>query len=50
VKGDNYVGQWYQGLRHGKGRLEEQAGNVYEGQWKQGKKDGFGKLTFGGIE
>ena len=34
--GSKYVGEWYEGVRHGQGTLTHTNGNKYTGQWKLG--------------
>ena len=42
----NYVGQYRNGLYHGKGRLEFKDGSVYEGQFENNTMNGYGKIFF----
>lgn len=37
-----YTGSFFEGLRHGLGRLEAAAGGFYVGGWQLGKRDGLG--------
>jgi hypothetical protein len=47
TNGDTYVGDFKNGLRHGKGVYEEKkAGRRYEGAWVMSQKDGKGVETF----
>ena len=39
---DKYIGNIYNGKRHGKGIYYYESGNKYEGEWVNGKKDGRG--------
>ena len=40
-----YIGERKDGMKHGKGRLFDQSGNlVYDGQWLENKKSGIGEL------
>ena len=40
-----YEGEFYEGCRHGKGRLTTKSGIVYEGMWVDGKRHGHGRET-----
>lgn len=40
--GATYTGNFFEGLRHGLGRLEATSGGFYIGSWNLGKKDGVG--------
>ena len=43
--GEYYIGQWKNGLKHGKGILYNKNGNIiYEGDYVNGKKEGNGKF------
>ena len=46
--GEKYVGEWKDGLSHGKGsdtNIQDLAGVIYEGRYKKGKRNGKGILT-----
>ena len=45
--GDNYVGEWRDGLINGQGTFTWPDGTKYVGEWKDGKKTGQGTLTYG---
>ena len=40
-----YVGQYKDGEKHGKGRYTWSDGEIYVGNWKDGKYDGQGTET-----
>ena len=40
-----YVGDFKNGLPHGRGIRRERSGEKYDGEWKNGKRDGKGELT-----
>ena len=42
--GDNYIGEFKNGLFEGKGQLTDKKGNVFDGNFIKGKKDGFGVI------
>ena len=42
--GSIYIGQWKNGLRHGKGKQIWTDGSVYEGFWKDNRACGIGRL------
>lgn len=42
--GDNYVGQFWKGARHGNGTKTWASNTQYSGQWLNDKKNGHGKL------
>lgn len=44
--GTVYEGEYVNGLRNGKGRIEYPNGDVQEGEWKDDKPNGYGKATF----
>ena len=48
ANGDSYEGQFYNGLKHGKGKLVQNNGVAYNGEWKNEKMDGFGLLELPG--
>ena len=42
--GSNYIGEWKNGKRNGKGKLYDKNGHLlYDGDWINDKKEGFGK-------
>lgn len=41
-----YIGEWKNGKKHGRGTHRYRNGDVYDGLWKDGKRDGHGKYTF----
>lgn len=40
--GDNYVGEWLNGKRHGQGILTYANGDKYVGEWNDNKRNGQG--------
>jgi len=40
--GDLYVGEWLNGLKHGKGRFVQKDGYTYDGFWKEELYQGKG--------
>jgi len=44
--GDQYLGEWKNGLKNGKGTFTWTDGNKYEGEWKDSKKNGQGTFTW----
>ena len=42
--GDNYIGEFKNGLFDGKGQLTDKNGNVFDGDFVKGKKEGFGVI------
>jgi uncharacterized protein (TIGR02145 family) len=42
---DNYIGEWKNGKRYGKGKLIWLVGATYEGDWKDDFRDGYGKYS-----
>ena len=42
----SYSGDYKNGLKHGKGRMEFNDGSVYEGQFENNQMHGFGKIFF----
>eukprot|EP01016_Furgasonia_blochmanni_P003201 TRINITY_DN11255_c0_g1_i5.p1 TRINITY_DN11255_c0_g1~~TRINITY_DN11255_c0_g1_i5.p1 ORF type:complete len:621 (-),score=70.11 TRINITY_DN11255_c0_g1_i5:256-2076(-) len=42
--GSWYKGEWYNGRRHGKGKLSLSSGDVYEGELYEGKRHGNGVM------
>lgn len=45
--GSIYVGEFYENLLHGEGKLILANGNTYEGEFEYGEYSGHGKHTFG---
>jgi hypothetical protein len=43
---DQYVGEFKDGLPHGKGIYRWKNGNLYEGAWLNGKRDGDGGMAY----
>uniref|UniRef100_A0A8C7AMY5 Radial spoke head 10 homolog B n=1 Tax=Neovison vison TaxID=452646 RepID=A0A8C7AMY5_NEOVI len=43
---NEYVGEFVDGYRHGRGKFYYASGAVYEGEWVSNKKHGMGQLTF----
>eukprot|EP00291_Cryptomonas_curvata_P014752 CAMPEP_0172154146 /NCGR_PEP_ID=MMETSP1050-20130122/1865_1 /TAXON_ID=233186 /ORGANISM="Cryptomonas curvata, Strain CCAP979/52" /LENGTH=1090 /DNA_ID=CAMNT_0012822815 /DNA_START=137 /DNA_END=3409 /DNA_ORIENTATION=+ len=43
---DHYIGDRFQGTRHGFGTQVFENGDKYQGQWVDGYEEGFGKMTF----
>ena len=43
--GDDYIGEWGKGKRHGFGVLSYSNGDTYEGMWANGKRHGIGNYT-----
>ena len=41
VNGENYEGEWENGIMHGHGTLTTKEGR-YEGKWNRNKKEGLG--------
>jgi len=39
-----YLGQWCNGLKHGKGKKLNKSGITYEGEFKNGKINGEGEV------
>ena len=44
--GDQYNGDYVDGIRQGKGKYVYANGDKYEGDFKNNKKHGIGKLTY----
>ena len=44
--GDQYDGEYVNGIREGKGKYIYANGDKYEGNFKDNKKHGIGKLTY----
>ena len=45
VDGNEYDGEWQNGVMHGQGTLVWKTGERYDGEWKNGKEDGQGVFT-----
>ncbi|XP_028354984.1 radial spoke head 10 homolog B isoform X4 [Physeter macrocephalus] len=43
---NEYVGEFVNGYRHGRGKFYYASGAMYEGEWVANKKHGMGQLTF----
>ncbi|XP_020820963.2 radial spoke head 10 homolog B [Phascolarctos cinereus] len=43
---NEYVGDFVNGDRHGRGKFFYASGAMYDGEWVSNKKHGFGRLTF----
>ncbi|XP_058425278.1 radial spoke head 10 homolog B-like [Diceros bicornis minor] len=43
---NEYIGEFVNGDRHGRGKFYYASGAVYEGEWVSNKKHGMGRLTF----
>ncbi|XP_021042888.1 radial spoke head 10 homolog B [Mus pahari] len=43
---NEYIGEFVNGLRHGKGTFYYASGAMYEGEWASNKKHGRGRMTF----
>ena len=39
-----YIGEYFNELKHGKGKEFYNDGSIYDGQYQNGKKNGYGKL------
>ena len=46
---DMYIGDYFEGKRHGHGKLTLRNGKTYEGQFKDNMPNGLGKLTEPGV-
>lgn len=46
ANGDKYIGQWKDGVFHGKGIYTSSDGSRYEGQYLEGTKEGTGTYTY----
>lgn len=44
--GETFLGQFFNGLKHGKGRMVWPDGTVYEGQWINDKRHGKGRVIY----
>ncbi|KAM6297963.1 MORN repeat-containing protein 3 [Aegotheles albertisi] len=46
VNGDQYIGEWLDNLKHGKGtQVWKRTGAIYSGDWKFGKRHGYGSYS-----
>uniref|UniRef100_A0A2K5J257 Radial spoke head 10 homolog B n=1 Tax=Colobus angolensis palliatus TaxID=336983 RepID=A0A2K5J257_COLAP len=43
---NEYIGEFVNGHRHGRGKFYYASGAVYDGEWVSNKKHGMGRLTF----
>ncbi|XP_053413758.1 radial spoke head 10 homolog B [Nycticebus coucang] len=43
---NEYIGEFVNGYRHGRGKFYYASGAMYEGEWVSNKKHGMGRLTF----
>lgn len=43
---NEYIGEFVNGYRHGRGKFYYASGAVYEGEWVSNKKHGMGRFTF----
>lgn len=43
---EEYTGEWYGKMRHGKGKNVLRDGSTYEGYWLENKKNGFGRYIY----
>jgi hypothetical protein len=44
--GDDYKGEIFRGVFHGKGTLKYKEGDCYYGDWRNGQRDGFGVMKY----
>ena len=44
--GDYYIGDYKDGVMHGKGDYYWNRGHVYNGEWENGKRNGHGTMTY----
>jgi hypothetical protein len=44
LSGSKYIGEWYQDLKHGRGKFVFQSGQVFEGQFHKDKMVGGGAI------
>lgn len=44
MKGQLYIGDWYQNKKHGKGQYFYTNGTIYTGDFADNKKSGHGKI------
>lgn len=45
--GGKYEGEWFENLRHGRGKMNFPNGDEYEGEWEVDKRSGFGVMVYG---
>ncbi len=45
--GNIYKGEYFNGLKHGKGVFYFANGKIFKGEWKNGQKNGNGELKIG---
>jgi hypothetical protein len=45
LRGD-YMGEWKNGVKHGKGVMTYTDGSIYKGQWVDGHREGDGTYTY----
>lgn len=45
-EGETYFGQYFNGMKHGKGRMIWPDGSIYEGQWLNDKRHGKGRIVY----
>ncbi|PNI14719.1 RSPH10B isoform 5 [Pan troglodytes] len=43
---NEYIGEFVNGYRHGRGKFYYASGATYDGEWVSNKKHGMGRLTF----
>ena len=46
ASGSYYIGDFKDGVSHGKGEYHWNHGKVYKGQWENGKINGHGTMTY----
>lgn len=46
IGGDNYIGEWKDNKKEGKGRILTRSIWLYEGDWYQGYRHGYGLLGY----
>ena len=44
--GEEYEGEWLNGMKHGRGRVIFANGEEYIGQWDRNRREGLGSYTF----
>ena len=44
--GNEYDGDWKNGVKHGKGILTSENGDIYNGHWHENQINGYGKMIF----
>jgi len=45
-RGDEYKGQWRDGVKSGVGTLTKNSGEIYKGDWQENKRNGKGEQSF----